>query len=142
MDFWIKLLKNKNCFHEVMTGETSIISSGNEWIRAQPFTSLKADLLHDINRDFAFIRCLNNETFPWWKCSVKALVNGVIPSRKCSIQAPAEWRRNSVYGLMEICHQRSKWLHPMSGIKFVLFYFKKQQIIASASFSSLRTHSC
>ena len=40
-------------------------------------------------------------------------LNGAIPSRKCSIKAPANWR-NSVYVLMEICHQRSKWLGPNS----------------------------
>ena len=36
---------------------------------------------------------------------------GAIPSRKCSIKAPAKWRK-SVYVLTEICHQRSKWLGP------------------------------
>ena len=36
-------------------------------------------------------------------------LNRAIPSRKCSINAPAKWR-NSVYILTEICHQRSKWL--------------------------------
>ena len=35
--------------------------------------------------------------------------NGAIPSRNCSIMTLANWR-NSVYVLMEICHQRSKWL--------------------------------
>ena len=30
---------------------------------------------------------------------------------KWSIKAPAKWK-NSVYVLMEICHQRSKWLGP------------------------------
>ena len=38
-------------------------------------------------------------------------LNGAIPSRKCSITAPAKWR-NSVYVLTEICNQRSKWLCP------------------------------
>ena len=37
------------------------------------------------------------------------LLKGAIPSRKCSIKAPAKWR-NSVYALTEICHQRSKCL--------------------------------
>ena len=39
-------------------------------------------------------------------------LNGAIPSRKCSITAPAEWS-NSVYVLTEICHQRIKWLDPI-----------------------------
>ena len=42
--------------------------------RAQSFTSLKADLCQDINRDFAFSRCFN-ETFHWRKYSVNALVS-------------------------------------------------------------------
>ena len=49
--------------------------------------------------------------------------NGAIPSRKCSIKAPAEWR-NSVYVLMEICPLWSKRLGPWSGIILCwLFYF-------------------
>ena len=89
-------------------------------LRAQSFTSLTADIRQDINRGFTFSRCLNG-TFPWRKCSVKALVsfnseeyqcfNRAIPWRKCSIKPPANWR-NSVYVLTEICHQRSKWLDP------------------------------
>ena len=38
-------------------------------------------------------------------------LDGAIPSWKCSIKAPAKWR-NSVYVLVKICHQRSKWLGP------------------------------
>ena len=37
--------------------------------------------------------------------------NGAVPSRKCSVKASAKWR-NIVYVLMEMCHQRSKWLGP------------------------------
>ena len=92
------------------------------------------DLRQDIMGCFVFSRCLN-ETFPWRKCSIKALVSwhrredlylllfsfglmyqclyGAIPSWKFSIKAPAKWR-NSVYVLTEICHQRSKWLGPWS----------------------------
>ena len=92
----------------------------------QSFTSLMADLCHNINSVSSFSRCLN-ETFR----SIKVLVNylrredlylllfsfGLIYQcfngaiRKCSIKAPVIWR-NSVYVLMEICHQRSKWLCP------------------------------
>ena len=43
-------------------------------LRAQSFTSLKADLCQDINGGFAFSRCLN-EKFSWRKCSVKGLVS-------------------------------------------------------------------
>ena len=101
------------------------------WFRVYSFTSLKADLQQDINRGFAISRCLN-VTFPWRKCSVRALVscwlrgedlylllfsfglmyqclNRAIPLRKCSIKAPAKWI-NSVYVLTDISHQRSKWL--------------------------------
>ena len=42
--------------------------------RVQSFTSLKVDLHQDINGGFAFGRCLNG-TFPWRKCSIKALVS-------------------------------------------------------------------
>ena len=42
--------------------------------RAQSFTSLKADLRQDINGGLAFSQCQNG-TFPWRKCSVKALVS-------------------------------------------------------------------
>ena len=38
-------------------------------------------------------------------------IYGAIPSRECSVKAPAKWR-NSVYVLTEICHQWSKWLGP------------------------------
>ena len=38
-------------------------------------------------------------------------LNRAIPSRKCPIKAPAKLR-NSVHVLIEICHQRSKWLGP------------------------------
>ena len=41
---------------------------------SKSFTSLKADLRQDLNGGFAFSRCLNG-TFPWRKCSVKALVS-------------------------------------------------------------------
>ena len=34
-------------------------------------------------------------------------LNRAIPSRKCSIKAPAKWR-NSIYVLMEICYRTSK----------------------------------
>ena len=40
---------------------------------AQSFTSLKEDLYQNLNGGFAISRCLNG-TFPWRKCSVKALV--------------------------------------------------------------------
>ena len=40
-------------------------------------------------------------------------LNGAIPSRKCSIKAPAKWR-HSVYVLMDICLQWSKWLGPLA----------------------------
>ena len=76
-------------------------------IRAQLFTFLKADLHQDINGDFAFSRCLNG-TFPWRKLTQKRRfvlvtllmwvnvpiyysLNAAIPSRKCSIIAPAKW---------------------------------------------------
>ena len=42
--------------------------------RAQSLTSLKADPSQDINRGFAFRRCLNGTLF-LRKCSVKALVS-------------------------------------------------------------------
>ena len=45
-------------------------------------------------------------------------INGAIPSRKCSIKAPAKWK-NSVYVLTEICHNRSKWFGPWC-LEFVL----------------------
>ena len=48
-------------------------------------------------------------------------LNGALPSRESSIKAAAKWR-NSVYVLMEIFHQRSKWLGPMSNLSF----FKKK----------------
>ena len=38
-------------------------------------------------------------------------INKAIPSRKYSIKVPAKWR-NSFFILMEISHQRSKWLGP------------------------------
>ena len=40
-------------------------------------------------------------------------LNGAIPSRKCSIKAPAKWRK-SAHVLTVIYHQRSKWLGPKS----------------------------
>ena len=40
----------------------------------QLFTSMKANLQQDINGGFAFSRCLNG-TFPWRKCSIKALAS-------------------------------------------------------------------
>ena len=46
-------------------------------------------------------------------------LNGAIPSKKCSIQALAMWMwSNSAYVLIEICHQRSKWLAPKSIILY------------------------
>ena len=51
-------------------------------------------------------------------------LNGAIPSRKCSIKAPAKWR-NSVYVLTEICHQRIKWL----GAKIFIYYWQKHTCI-------------
>ena len=47
-------------------------------------------------------------------------LNGAIISRKYSIKAPPK-RRNSVYVLTEICHQRSKWLRP------IRFFFQIRQ---------------
>ena len=108
--WWRKLFHNNNNRHINLFRTTTL--------RTQSFTSLKADLRQDINGGFALSRCLNG-TFPWRKCSVKALVfwlmyqclNRAIPSRKYSIKTPANWR-NSVYVLTEICDQRSKWLGP------------------------------
>ena len=61
-------------------------------------------------------------------------VNGAIPSRKCSIKAPAKWR-NSVYVLMEICHHKSKWLdsnkkyqiHTYLHIMIYIFLFCREE---------------
>ena len=39
--------------------------------------------------------------------NVPMSINGVIPSRKCSIKAPAKLR-NYGYVLTQTCHQRSK----------------------------------
>ena len=102
-----------------------------------------ADIFQDINRVSSFRECLKG-TFSWRNCSVKTLLhyvtqlrrvtntnllfwvnlpnafNGAVPSRKCSIKAPAKWR-NSVYVLTEICHQRSKWLRP------IRFFFQIRQ---------------
>ena len=44
------------------------------FLGVQEFTSLKADIDQDISGGFAFSRYFH-ETFPWRKCSVKALVS-------------------------------------------------------------------
>ena len=55
-------------------------------------------------------------------------LNGAIPSRKCSIKAPAKWG-NSVYVVLtDICHQRSKWLSPICmWYNYFCFSMKHQQ---------------
>ena len=69
----------------------------NAKLRAQLFTSLNADLRQDINGVFAFSRCITG-TFPWRKCSVKALVTPFM------------------YILTEIFLQWNKWLGPWTYI--------------------------
>ena len=51
-----------------------LFSVDNFPLRAQLFTSLKADLRQDIYGGIAFIRCLNG-TFPLRNCLVKTLVH-------------------------------------------------------------------
>ena len=48
---------------------------------SKSFTRLMADLRQDINGGFAFSRCLNG-TYPWRKCSVKALVHYTLSQMK------------------------------------------------------------
>ena len=64
---------------------------------------------------------------------MKLCLNGAIPSRKCSVNAPAKWR-HSVYVLMEICHQRSKWLGPWSSWRLL----SSGSALSSVGFGALR----
>ena len=59
----------------------------------------------------------SNRLLPWRHLSrFKQRFCILMSSRKCSIMAPAKWR-NYVYALTEICHQRSKWLHPKATMR-------------------------
>ena len=65
--------------------------------QAQSFTSLKTDLVEDINiYSIAYSRCFHIEVIPSFR-------NG-------SIKALAKWRNPVHVFLTEICYQWSKWL--------------------------------
>ena len=70
-------------------------------------------------------RVTNTNILFWTK---KQSLNGALPSRKCSVKAPANFK-TSVYVLMEICLQWSKWLVPILYIVSMLMHYAAQKVL-------------
>ena len=71
---WLWSLVWSKKIHSYYIAEFQIVLetlSQKQGFRAQLFTPFKTDLYQDIN---TFSRCLNNGTFTWRMCSIKAFV--------------------------------------------------------------------
>ena len=98
---------------------------------------MKADLRQDINWGFAFSRCLNRTTqkredlklllFKFSLIYKYLILNGAIPSCKCSIKAPDKWQNKQTLFMSlqrSAIKEVNDWaLDFLTITKFYFFYF-------------------